>query len=95
MLVLPGLHGPGDCRLERREIHQRAAAFVEHTANRRFRQVAMAMPERVIAFAVKRNVLFWGKFTGVQSMSGAEWNLQSKKVFSSLPVLGKKIVAFV
>ena len=79
MLVLPGLHGLGDRSLERHEIHQRAAAFVERTANGRFRQVTVAVPKRVIALAVKRKVVFRGEFAGVQSVSGAEWNLQSKK----------------
>ena len=95
MLVLPGLHGLGDCSSERHEIHQRAATFVERTANSRFRQVTVAVPEPVIAFAVKGKVVFRGEFTGVQSVSGAERNLQSKEIFSSLPMLGKKIVTLV
>ena len=95
MLVLPGPHCLRDCSLEHIEIYQRAAPFVERTANGCFRQVTVAVPQRVIALAVKRKVLFRGELAGVQAVSGAEWNLQSKKIFSSVPVFGKKIVALV
>src|ERR1043166_2214365 len=53
----------------------------------------MAMSLRIIALAVERQVFFRGEFAGVEPMRGTERDLHSEEIFSSVPVLGKKIVA--
>ena len=93
MFVLPGFQRLGDSVLKRAEIPERPASFVERAANRRFREVKMAVAERIIAFAVERHVFLRGQFLAVQTVGGAEWKLQSQEMFSFLPVLGKKIGA--
>ena len=64
MLVLPGLHGLGDCIWNATKSISAPLRSSNGAANGRFRQVTMAVPKRVIAFAVKRNVFFRGELPG-------------------------------
>ena len=95
MLIPPGFDGFGDGRSKRREIHQRATPFVIRTANGHFRQITVAVPFRVVAFAVKGKVFSRGELICMQAVSGAKGNLHSQKISSSLPILGKEIIALI
>ncbi len=54
------------------KVVERAAPLVVGPADRRLGQIAMTVPARVIAFAVKRQVLRLGETGSVQAMRGAE-----------------------
>ena len=53
------------------------------------------VPARIIAFAVKPEVLFGRKLIRMQSMGGAKRNLHPQEILSPSPILGKKIGALV
>src|SRR5947207_13085783 len=80
---------------ERNKIVQRAAALIVVAADCSLRQVAMAMPQRIVAFAVELYVFGIGKSSSAQTVCRIKCHPHPKEEGSVFPHLGKKIRALV
>ena len=95
MSILPGVKRLFDGFSKRDKIIERSAAFVVLAANCCLRQISVAMPKWIIAFAVKFRVLSIGKTCGVQSMRSIKWHPKPEKDALVIPYFGKKVVPLV
>src|SRR6266480_1863352 len=76
---------------ERNKIVERSAALIVVAADCSFRLVAMAMPQRIVALAVKLCVFGIGKSSSAQTVCCIKCHSHPKKDGSVLPHLGEKI----
>src|SRR5438445_11417524 len=76
---------------ERNKIVERSAALIVVAADCSFRQVAMAMPQRIVALAVKLCVFGIGKSSSAQTVGCIKCHSHAKKDGSVLPDLDEKI----
>src|SRR5438309_8854042 len=76
---------------ERNKIVERSAALIVVAADCSFRQVAMAMPQRIVALAVKLCVFGIGKSSSAQTVCCIKCHSHPKKDGSVLPHLDEKI----
>src|SRR5260370_8554442 len=95
MSILPRCKRLCDCFSESTKILKRASPFIVLAANRCLRQITVAMPKGIIAFAVKLRVLGIGKTGGMQSMCSIEWHPKPEKAALVIPYFAKKIVALI
>src|SRR5437762_13909525 len=95
MSILPRRKRLCDCFSESTKIMEYPSPFIVLAANRCLRQIAVAMPKWIIAFAVKLRGLGIGETFRMQSMCSIEWHPKPEKDALVMPHFGKKIVPLV
>src|SRR5262245_47813369 len=95
MLISPRLDSFSDGTPELGEFNHSATSFVKRTADSSLCHIGMAMPAGVIAFTIEGRIHLRIKLVAVQAMSGGKRRLQTKKILSTIPILGKKIVTLI
>ncbi len=95
MSILPGFNRIAQRFSKCNEIVKSSALFIVISANRRFSQIKMAVPARVVAFPKQGRVFFIGKRWNVQSMGSAKTHLRSEKYVPVSPSFSEEIRAFV
>ncbi len=95
MSILPGFNRIAQRFSKCNEIVKSSALFIVISANRRFSQIKMAVPARVVAFPKQGRVFFIGKRWNVQSMGSAKTYLRSEKYVPVSPSFSEEIRAFV
>src|SRR6266481_1571610 len=80
---------------QRNKIVDRPAALIVLAADCSFRQVTMAMPQRIVALSVELCVSGIGKISSAQTVCRMKCHPHPKEDGSVLPHLGKKIRALV
>jgi len=95
MSILPGFNRIAQRFSKCNEIVKSSALLIVISANRRFSQIKMAVPARVVAFPKQGRVFFIGKRWNVQSMSSAKTQLRSEKYVPVSPSFSEEIRSFV
>src|SRR6266487_1084597 len=80
---------------QRDKIVEHSAALIIVAADCSFRQVTMAMTQRIVALAVELCVFGIGKSSSAQTVCRIKYHPRPKEDGSVLPHLGKKICALV
>src|SRR4030095_4845655 len=78
---------------QRNKIVERSAALIVVAADCSFRQVTMAMPQRIVALAVELCVFGIGKGNSAQTVCRIKCHPHPKEDGSVLPHLGKEVCA--
>src|SRR5438874_7408808 len=79
MSILPGFNRIAQRFSKCNEIVKSSALFIVISANRRFSQIKMAVPARVVAFPKQGRVFFIGKRWNVPPTGSADTLLRSEK----------------
>src|SRR5215831_17227752 len=95
MPILPWFQRVLDRFPERNKIVQRSAAFIVVAADCRFRQIPMAMTQRIVAFAVELCVFGVRKSASTQTVGRLKRHPHPEEDGPVLPHFGKKIFALV